>query len=400
MRVAAAATPPLAAPPAGAVRIGRMLARSLVFALALIASAAAGAGVTLLLWGARPGPSRVDAVFAELPAPGQQATIGRSDDPQYPEPLVHSSEAESTLSERPEPKNFSRTIKTVKFAPVTQPIVTAAIGPLPGNIHPEVAAPMGKLPEVRSWRYQLQGVDPAAIAASSSDLVVIDYAGSNGAFTRAEVEQMKRKPDGSRRIVLSYMSIGEAESYRPYWDDNWQKKPPAWLGAENSKWRGNYGVRFWHPEWQQIIFDYTDTIIAAGFDGVYLDKVDEFETMGRPEDMVEFVTRISARAKRERADFMVVSQNGDALIPNARFRKAIDAFAREDLLYGETGDGARNSASSIRESIKRLKLLTAEGKPVLVVEYPSNDKQAQSARREISEQKFIGLMARRALDQL
>ena len=71
MRAAAAATPPLAAPPAGGARIGRMLARSLMFALALIASAAAGAGVTLLLSGARPGPSRVDAVFAELPAPGQ-----------------------------------------------------------------------------------------------------------------------------------------------------------------------------------------------------------------------------------------------------------------------------------------------------------------------------------------
>jgi len=97
---------------------------------------------------------------------------------------------------------------------------------------------------------------------------------------------------------------------------------------------------------------------------------------------------------------MIVSQNGDALIPNAAFRNAIDAFAREDLLYGETGDGTRNSAGSSCESIRRLKMLTAEGKPVLVVEYPSNDKQSQTARREISEQNFIGLMARCALDQL
>ena len=45
-------------------------------------------------------------------------------------------------------------------------------------------------------------------------------------------------------------------------------------------------------------------------------------------------------------------------------------------------------------------MLTAEGKPVFVVEYPRNENQAQTARREISENNFIGLMARRALDQL
>ena len=97
---------------------------------------------------------------------------------------------------------------------------------------------------------------------------------------------------------------------------------------------------------------------------------------------------------------MVVAQNGDALIPNARFRKAIDAFAREDLFYGDDSDGKRNSAGAIRESIRRLKMLTAEGKPVLVVEYPRNDEQAKTARREISENHFIGLIARRTLNQL
>jgi endo-alpha-1,4-polygalactosaminidase (GH114 family) len=97
---------------------------------------------------------------------------------------------------------------------------------------------------------------------------------------------------------------------------------------------------------------------------------------------------------------VVISQNGDDLLPDARFRGAIDGFAREDLFYGEDSDGKRNSASSIRGSVKRLKMLSAEGKPVFVVEYPRNDKQAQTARREISEQGFIGLMARRALNAL
>jgi cysteinyl-tRNA synthetase, unknown class len=249
--------------------------------------------------------------------------------------------------------------------------------------------------QVKSWHYQLQNIDPSAIAKSSADMVVIDYSGEDGPFTRAQVELMRRKPDGSRRVVLAYMSIGEAESYRWYW----ARRAPTWLGPENPQWRGNYGVRFWHPDWQAIIFEYTDKILAAGFDGVYLDKVDEFEELGHHDEMVEFVDRIKERAKSQRPDFLVVSQNGDELIADPKFRRAIDAFAREDLLYGESADGERNDAGSIRDSIERLKSLTAEGKPVFVVEYPRDDDQAQTARREIAEHNFIGLVARRALDQ-
>lgn len=248
--------------------------------------------------------------------------------------------------------------------------------------------------EVKSWHYQLQDIDPHAIAKSSADMVVIDYGSKNGPFTRAQVEQMKRKPDGSRRIVVAYMSIGEAETYRWYWP----QRSSAWLGPENPQWRGNYGVRFWHPDWQAIIFEYTDRIMAAGFDGVYLDKVDEFEEMGHEDEMVDFVIRISQRAKSQREDFLIVSQNGDELIPNPKFRRAIDAFAREDLFYGEDVDGERNGADAIRRNIRRLKMVAAEGKPVFVVEYPRNEEQAQTARREIAEQSFIGLIARRSLD--
>jgi cysteinyl-tRNA synthetase, unknown class len=248
--------------------------------------------------------------------------------------------------------------------------------------------------KIKSWHYQLQDINPSAIAKSPADMVVIDYSGEKGAFTKAQVERMKRKPDGSRRVVIAYMSIGEAETYRWYWP----QRSAEWLGPENPEWRGNYGVHFWHPDWQAIIFEYTDKIIAAGFDGVYLDKVDEFEEMGHEDEMVEFVTRISQRAKSKREDFLIVSQNGDALIPNRKFRSAIDAFAREDLFYGENTDGERNSADSIQDNIQRLKILTAEGKPVFVVEYPRDDEQARTARREIAEQNFIGLIARRALD--
>ena len=284
--------------------------------------------------------------------------------------------------------------RAIAIASVTLQVLVFGASGAPGSAETASDATAAAR-QVKSWHYQLQSIDPSAIAKSSADMVVIDYSGEDGPFTRAQIELMRRKPDGSRRLVLAYMSIGEAESYRWYW----ARRSRAWLGPENPQWHGNYGVRFWHPDWQAIIFEYTDKILAAGFDGVYLDKVDEFEELGHHAEMVEFVGRIAGRGKSQRPDFLIVSQNGDALIADPKFRRAIDAFAREDLLYGETVDGERNDADSIRDNIQQLKSLTAEGKPVFVVEYPRDDDQAQTARREIAEQNFIGLVARRALDQ-
>jgi len=56
---------------------------------------------------------------------------------------------------------------------------------------------------------------------------------------------------------------------------------PAWLLSENPNWPGNHKVYCWDPEWQTIIYGNRDSylvkILAAGFDGVYLDLIDAFE---------------------------------------------------------------------------------------------------------------------------
>ena len=41
------------------------------------------------------------------------------------------------------------------------------------------------------------------------------------ALTAADLARLRVKPDGSRRVVLSYLSIGEAENYRYYWNKSW-----------------------------------------------------------------------------------------------------------------------------------------------------------------------------------
>ncbi|WP_457643387.1 endo alpha-1,4 polygalactosaminidase [Persephonella sp.] len=117
--------------------------------------------------------------------------------------------------------------------------------------------------------------------STNYDLFIIDAFFKGEPLTADDVNRLKTKPNGARRLVIAYMSIGEAEDYRYYWQDEWYFNPPEWLAEENPDWPGNYKVRYWYPQWQDIIYrgenSYLDRILSAGFDGVYLDIIDAYE---------------------------------------------------------------------------------------------------------------------------
>ncbi|MFZ0389073.1 MAG: hypothetical protein WAN36_01335 [Calditrichia bacterium] len=159
------------------------------------------------------------------------------------------------------------------------------------------------------------------LAASKWDVFYIDAHFDMSSLTREEVETLKWKPQGGRRQVIAYLSIGTTESYRWYADpvmlkpgtrsflrgtvENGKFIParkrfgrsdiPNWLLW--AAYRGQYASEstpiWWHPEWRDIIvrggspyknpgFNHSqfpegrssiDRIVDMGFDGVYLDNV-------------------------------------------------------------------------------------------------------------------------------
>lgn len=120
-----------------------------------------------------------------------------------------------------------------------------------------------------------------AVKETDYDVIIMDLYHNETAYTLTEIEQLKTKINGGTRLVVCYMSIGEAEDYRFYWDDSWSTGDPVWLDRENPNWAGNFKVRYWEDEWQEIILSgansYLGEILSAGFDGVYLDIIDGFE---------------------------------------------------------------------------------------------------------------------------
>ncbi len=289
---------------------------------------------------------------------------------------------------------------------------------------------IGPLAEVESWAYQLQNINLSELAVSDITLIVIDYADDAGQpFAASEIARLR----DSGKVVLSYLSIGEAETYRSYWNPTWiqgddecsaepSEAAPSWLGPVNPDWCGNYSVRFWLPEWQAIIMDHLDKILAAGFDGVYLDKVDIFyywlgeEDLGAPSineqapaQMADFVSQIAARARTVDPNFVVVPQNAVEIVEyldepqRGTYLEIIDGIAIEDTFFFPTSsETSENAPYNPQEDVLDLlaKYYQPAELPILSVDYVTQPNKVARYYEEATERGFIPYATVRALDRL
>ncbi len=269
---------------------------------------------------------------------------------------------------------------------------------------------------VKTWGYWLSSFRAEDLEAAPHDLMVVDNGlSANRRFIRArapeEVARMKRRAGGSPRLLLSYLSIGEAERYRAYWRLEWYDpaRKPVWLGEVNRNWDGNYAVEYWNPEWQALIFgtpeSYLDIVMAQGFDGAYLDRADAFFQWEKSRssarmDMAMFLRRLSEYARRKNPDFLIIMQNAEELLDDAQVMAAIDGIAKEDLFYGIDRPGEPNRPQDVRYSLQQLRMARNAGRKVLVVEYLSEPTKMAAAAKLILEAGFVPYFAPRLLNCL
>lgn len=256
-------------------------------------------------------------------------------------------------------------------------------------------ATKGTAPVGNHWLYQLQNAKISDIVATKFDLLTIDYSrdGSDEAsYSKQDIQTLH----DNKKIVLAYLSIGEAEEYRYYFKVNWLTKTssgilqpsqsaPCWLGQTNKDWHGNYKTQYWSEAWQQILLGYLDKIIDAGFDGVYLDITDAYEYWSDKNNgegfyleifyialrMIDLVKRIAyhARVVRKKPNFFVFPQNGEAILEFDRdgsYLQTISGIGIEDLFYYDT-DPVPDS--TVGERMDFLIKIQAVGKKVMVVDY-------------------------------
>ena len=289
-------------------------------------------------------------------------------------------------------------------------------------------------PSLQSFGYVLQaeGLDSSRVgvvrrlAEYGRDWIILDVAfdgSDNGRWTASELNTIQEGKTG--RKVLAYLSIGEAEAYRRYWKSEWDAdrdgkpdaKAPSWLCAENPDWKGNYKVRYWDAEWQDVMLSEVEALVQVGFDGVYLDIVDGFEffewdaahkdwidNRKNPdtgntfrEDMIQWVRRIAEHARRMKPDFWVVPQNGVQLLESSEYRATLDAIGVEDLFTNGNRIRKQSDTDYVLEFLAKAK---ADRKPVWVIEYGTTSNAIQRSIAGANKNGFLLLVTDRNLKTL
>ncbi len=320
-----------------------------------------------------------------------------------------------------EPRPAARPVKAVPTPPNARPSATAA--------QPNPAAQAERLRLInaaKSWGYQLNGMKVDEAARSPFDLIVADATTGHIArrhFLPEEVAALKKKPNGGRRLIVSYLSIGEAEDYRSdyFTAEYMTEDAPDWLLHENPQWKGNRVIKFCDGGWQRTILGDDDgrnvynaidpsplyRLIELGFDGIYLDRVDAYAEAevakacpDSAKKMVEFVARLAAHARKRNPNFLVILQNAEELVRQPKMMETIDAIAKEDLFYGADHSQNANKPEAVRESLGHLKAVKGAGRPVFVVDYLTVDTKKADAKRRIEGEGFIPYIAPRDLGSL
>jgi cysteinyl-tRNA synthetase len=300
--------------------------------------------------------------------------------------------------------------------PATRPITVTSTVHLPLALR-DFSAPTTDLLAVNDFLYQLQNLDLSAISDTAYDLIVMDYSAGGDdatAFTYAQIAALQDSP-GGEKTVLAYMSIGEAEDYRFYWQEDWDpdgdgqpdQGAPAWLDVENPDWEGNYKVHYWEPDWQAIIFRYIDRLLDAGFDGAHLDIIDAYEyyaDQGRAaaaQEMADFVAAVRAYACDRDPDFYILVQNAPELanlVPT--YLNSVDGIGQEDIYYGYEDDDVRTPPAVTAEMESHLDLFKNAGKLVLTVDYATTPAHIDDAYAKSLAKGYVPLVTVRDLDQL
>ncbi|MBL0317622.1 MAG: hypothetical protein IPP69_18440 [Flavobacteriales bacterium] len=119
---------------------------------------------------------------------------------------------------------------------------------IPDSVHHENDADVLSLQDAKNYLYLISSdaFDTKsemiqAIAATNFDLIIIDLFFGDDAFTSSEIEMLKTKSNGGRRLVISYMNIGSAEKYRYYWKKTWFRHHPLWIKGNTKAMMMNSG---------------------------------------------------------------------------------------------------------------------------------------------------------------
>jgi cysteinyl-tRNA synthetase len=227
------------------------------------------------------------------------------------------------------------------------------------DTQPGVGEETAELSSVESWLYlidvNLEQTTVDKIVNSSYDMIVIDNIPSeenNSDFPLLEVIDQLHEAEHPK-LVLAYVDIGEAEDYRTYWKPGWGVRNPEWIaGSDPDGWEGNFPVAYWYDDWQAIWLadgGLMDGILAAGFDGIYMDWIEAYsdesvleiaeqDDVDSVQEMIWWINILAAHGRERNPEFIIIGQNAAELAQYDEYVEIIDAIAQEQVWFDGGAD--------------------------------------------------------------
>lgn len=292
------------------------------------------------------------------------------------------------------------------------------------------AKPVELLENTRFWAYQLQKQDRGnnidKLANSHYDMLVIDQTrslkGDEDYDSKKDVSRLKKSSNSrsGRKLVVCYIDVGEAESYRWYWQQDWEIGNPDWIVAEDPDgWDENYPVKFWRQEWTDIMKESINRIVEDGYDGIYLDWLEvyafervaeaaEAEGLDPIAELTKFVGELRGYAREKKPDFLFIAQNAAELGTFAGYTEFFDAIAQEAIWFDGTGDPDSSKQpgdepwdpDESQELLYQLEEWQKLDKPIFNVEYAQQQSNVNRAYKLGKDNGLTTYVTLRPLDRL
>lgn len=109
------------------------------------------------------------------------------------------------------------------------------------------------------------------IRNSNYDIVVIEpFFQHKTPFSPEDINSLKFKKNGTKRLIIAKMNVSEARDDDYYWKDNWKLDNPSWLVRPSFVDKNAIITEYWNNDWKKIIGKYFKGIVDSGFDGAFL----------------------------------------------------------------------------------------------------------------------------------
>lgn len=114
-----------------------------------------------------------------------------------------------------------------------------------------------------------------AIRDSNYDIVVIEpYFHQTEPYTIDEINSLKYKKNGAKRLIIARFSVSEAKDTGFYWKNEWKIGNPQWLKRASFVEPNGAVTEYWNRDWLDIMSRYFKGIVDTGFDGAFLTGIE------------------------------------------------------------------------------------------------------------------------------